>query len=164
LKASSPGPNEGSSFLLTLPLTMTPPPSPKSNTSTPFDTVPLQILLLEDHADTALVMKSVLGSIGHTIDLCSTVAAAVQKATTQKYDLFLSDIGLPDGSGTDFIRQAREVTDTPAIALSGYGMDEDIEKCLTAGFNEHLTKPVDFEKLRRTIARIAAYGSSEKES
>jgi CheY-like chemotaxis protein len=84
------------------------------------------------------------------------VATACQKLRERKFDVILSDIGLPDGSGIDFIKAARELCQTPAVALTGYGMAEDIERCLRAGFDEHLTKPIDIDRLEKTVSRILA--------
>lgn len=66
----------------------------------------------------------------------------------------MSDIGLPDGTGIDLITAARQVSDMPAIALTGYGMEEDVAKCLAAGFNGHLTKPISFQKLQLMIRQL----------
>jgi CheY-like chemotaxis protein len=65
---------------------------------------------------------------------------------------------LPDGSGVDLIRQIRQQLGLgiPAIALSGYGMEEDIARCKEAGFDDHVTKPVNLQKLEQTIQRVAA--------
>ena len=106
------------------------------------------MLLIEDHEDTAQVMQKVLRQMGHEVETCSTVARACQRLREREFDIILSDIGLPDGTGIDLIRAAREICRTPAIALTGYGMAEDVDRCLEAGFDEHLTKPVDIERLQ----------------
>jgi CheY-like chemotaxis protein len=111
-------------------------------------------MLLEDHEDTALMMGKVLLQMGHEVETYATVAAATERLRERKYDVILSDIGLPDGTGIDFIRAAREFCQTPAVALTGYGMAEDVEECLDAGFDEHLTKPIDIERLRKTLSKM----------
>ncbi len=157
LSAASAGANLGSSFVISLPTVDAPAgaAAPASSASSrPKEA--FHILLVEDHADTAAVMASVLSSMGHTVKVAMTVAegcAAVRQGT---FDVLLSDLGLPDGSGLDFIREARKTSRTPAIALTGYGMAEDIEKCRQAGFNEHLTKPIDFERLQKTLQKVAS--------
>ena len=114
------------------------------------------MLLIEDHEDTARVLEKVLQQMGHAVETCSTVATACQKLRDGKFDVLLSDIGLPDGSGIDFIKAAREICQTPAVALTGYGMAEDIERCLQAGFEEHLTKPIDIDRLQKALSKILA--------
>lgn len=157
LEASSLGLDRGASFTVTLPAR--PAPADSSRESSPSAGRPagrkLWILLLEDHEDTAVVMESVLRSMGHEVVTRPTVAEALHEVRKKSFDIILSDLGLPDGSGLDFIRTAREVTQVPAVALTGYGMAEDIEKCLAAGFTEHLTKPVDFERLEMTLVKFA---------
>ena len=83
-----------------------------------------------------------------------TIASALEAAAGD-YDLIISDIGLPDGSGLELIRQvvARRGP-IPAIALTGYGMEEDIQRSRKAGFTAHMTKPIDFTKLQSMIQQI----------
>ena len=86
----------------------------------------------------------------------NSVASAIDILTRQKFDLIISDIGLPDGNGVSLIHAVRAFCGAPAIALTGYGMREDVERCLHAGFNRHVTKPVTFEALRQIIAEVFA--------
>ncbi len=123
--------------------------------SAPADTRALSILLVEDHADTALVMSRLLRRLGHTVHTSSTVAEAAEQARKTHYDLLLSDIGLPDGTGIDLLRQVQAHRDLTAIALTGYGMEDDIARCLEAGFSAHLTKPIDFQHLERMVQQVA---------
>jgi CheY-like chemotaxis protein len=67
--------------------------------------------------------------------------------------LLLSDIGLPDGTGYDLMKEVP--ASLPALALTGYGMESDVQQSLAAGFREHLTKPVDVPRLQAAIHRIA---------
>lgn len=154
LTAASAGANQGSSFVISLPAREAPagPASPPASPSKET----FSILLLEDHPDTAAVMASVLSSMGHTVKVCMTVAEGCAAVRQGEFDVLLSDLGLPDGSGLDFIREVRKTCRTPAIALTGYGMAEDIEKCLQAGFDEHLTKPIDFERLQKVLRKVAS--------
>jgi PAS domain S-box-containing protein len=158
LRADSRGPGHGSSFAISFPVfkgraggfaadgrAQTPAKERRN----------LRVLLLEDHEDTAHVMGKVLVQMGHEVETSATVAAASEKLRQRKFDVILSDIGLPDGTGIDFIRAAREICQTPAVALTGYGMAEDVEECLQAGFDEHLTKPVDIERLQKTLSKIS---------
>ena len=116
----------------------------------------LQLLLVEDHADTARVMAQLLQKQGHTVKVAGGVAAALNLAQQHPFDVVISDLGLPDGSGHDLMRQLRaNQCKAKGIALSGYGMEEDMRKSREAGFVEHLTKPVDIERLQAAIGRVA---------
>jgi excisionase family DNA binding protein len=113
---------------------------------------PLRILLVDDHADTLKIMRRILESDGH----CVTVAASVQEATRAanagEFDLLISDIGLPDGTGHDVMRSVRACHPRmPAIAMTGFGMEQDIRNSEEAGFTMHLTKPVDVNALEAAI-------------
>ncbi len=159
LHAESKGPGHGSTFVVRFAVSHAPP----RVLAGPGPALPihdgrggLRVLLIEDHEDTAQVMQNVLRQMGHEVETCSTVATACQKLHDAQFDVLLSDIGLPDGTGIDFIKAAREICQTPAVALTGYGMAEDVERCLQAGFDEHLTKPIDFERLQNTLSRISA--------
>ena len=160
LRAESKGPGCGSTF--TVSFANARPPLPTSGPAVApaaqsrRDPSSLRVLLLEDHEDTARVLAKVLQQMGYEVETCSTVATACQKLKEMKFDVILSDIGLPDGSGIDFIKAAREICQTPAVALSGYGMAEDIDRCLQAGFEEHLTKPIDIDRLQKTLSSILA--------
>ena len=81
---------------------------------------------------------------------------ALQIAEEQDFDILLSDIGLPDGSGHELLRRILEKRRVPALALSGFGMDDDVERSLEAGFADHLTKPVSIDQLRTAIQELDA--------
>ena len=70
--------------------------------------------------------------------------------------MIVSDLGLPDGSGLVLLAELRRIRDVPALALSGYGMEEDVTKSRVAGFDEHLTKPIDFPLFMSTVGRLLA--------
>ncbi len=160
LQASSKGPGRGSCFTIILP---TIPSRPQQIPSSMPPTPPaknLRILLVEDHEDTADVLAQVMRGMGHTVEICGSVAEGREMIIRHEFDIILSDLGLPDGTGIDFIRSARETCQTPAVVLTGYGMADDIKNCLQAGFDEHLTKPVDFEKLEQTLQRTTRRSSA----
>ena len=118
-------------------------------------TRPLRILLVEDHADTALVMRRVLSAQGHKVQIAGDVATALQLADQQTFDLMLSDLGLPDGSGLDLMRALRaKGINLPGVALSGYGQEADLQASREAGFVAHLVKPVNLPKLKQEIAKV----------
>ena len=72
----------------------------------------------------------------------------------ERFNLLLCDIGLPDGTGFQFMEEVRKGCQTPALALSGFCMEEEVLKCRTAGFEGHLTKPVNFQKLKAAIWQL----------
>jgi signal transduction histidine kinase/methylmalonyl-CoA mutase cobalamin-binding subunit len=118
----------------------------------------LRILLVEDHPDTAEAMAEVLRLLGHEVTVAGTVAealdAAEAAAARSGFELVVSDLGLPDGSGQDLMRELVKRHALPGIALSGYGMEEDVRKSLEAGFTVHLTKPVTPQRLRDAIRQV----------
>jgi PAS domain S-box-containing protein len=159
IEAASPGPGQGSTFTLCLPSshasTQTPCASPDSPGRVDGHRQ-LEILLVEDHDDTSRVLGRLLEGLGHRVRIADSVAAAVA-AAKQPYDLLLSDLGLPDGSGIDLIQKLRQSGDLkgPAVALTGFGMEEDLAKSHEAGFIEHLTKPINFQRLQMVVQKIA---------
>jgi PAS domain S-box-containing protein len=116
---------------------------------------PLRVLLVEDHEPTLEVLTELLQLLGHQVTGATTVAAATESASTDGFDILISDLGLPDGSGLDLLRQSQNRYAGRAIALTGYGMDSDIADSRAAGFAEHLIKPVDLAMLRAAIARVS---------
>jgi len=115
---------------------------------------PLCILLVDDHEDTARAMGRLLEHLGHKVTLADSVAGALDAFAARKFDVLVSDIGLPDGSGLDLMRQLRQTHAVRGIALSGFGMEEDLQKSREAGFARHLTKPVSFERLEAAIREL----------
>lgn len=118
------------------------------------------VLLVDDHLDTSLALKMLLERRGYQIQTAATVREALdavewQLAKGQQFDLVISDIGLPDASGLELMETLKN--DHPsllAIALSGFGTDEDIRRSKDAGFQEHLTKPFSFQKLEEIVRRL----------
>jgi len=160
LSAFSEGKNKGAAF--TVELATVPPrekPTPPTPSTEPEEERPLKILLVEDHPDTLQVLVKLLKKWGHTV----TTAASFRKAQElvagqQKFDLLISDLGLPDGSGLDIMRQVKERSGIPGIALSGFGAEEDIRQSTAAGFEGHLVKPVNIADLRKAIRQFAFGG------
>lgn len=116
---------------------------------------PLRILLVEDHLDTATALADLLDLLGHQVvvahDVASGLAAAATALAGEGLDLVISDLGLPDGSGLDLMRELSRGHRLRGIALSGYGTDKDIHASHEAGFALHLTKPVDLDRLRGAL-------------
>jgi PAS domain S-box-containing protein len=114
----------------------------------------VQILFVEDHKDTARVLTRILQNAGFEVSHADTLAKARELAAGRRFDLVISDVGLPDGSGLDLMRHLRETQGLTGIALSGFGTDDDVAASTAAGFAEHVTKPVDWERLRSAIERL----------
>jgi CheY-like chemotaxis protein len=112
------------------------------------------ILVVDDHDDTLRSMKLLLTRLGYEVLAAENMTDALQIAEHQHFDFLLSDIGLPDGSGLELLKRIRSIREVPALALSGFGMDEDIERSRDAGFVDHLTKPVSLDRLQAAIAEL----------
>jgi DNA-binding response OmpR family regulator len=115
----------------------------------------LRILLVEDNKDTLSYLTLVLGARGHEVTTAERLSAALRAADGRTFDVLISDIELPDGTGLDLMRALRG-RGLPAIAMSGYGSEEDVRASLEAGFAEHLTKPVDLTRLLAAIQAVTA--------
>ncbi|RYD64958.1 MAG: response regulator, partial [Verrucomicrobiaceae bacterium] len=112
------------------------------------------ILLVEDHEPTRLTLARLLTRRGYRVSCADSVAAARDLAAHDQFDLVTSDIGLPDGSGHELMTELHRDYHLTGIALSGYGMEEDIQRSLASGFAAHLTKPVDMESLLHAITDL----------
>jgi DNA-binding response OmpR family regulator len=145
-----------------------PPVHEKRRTAPAFD--PLQsahLLLVEDHVDTAAVLARMLRRAGYQVTVATSVAQglAETEAASKTADdrgrfspirLVISDLGLPDGSGMELMSKLAARFRLSGIALSGFGMEDDVARALAAGFTKHLTKPVDFDLLLSTIRELLA--------
>ena len=150
---------KGAEFIIDLPLASEESAGvEKTHTPPDFSSLEVRarILLIEDHADTLSTLSRLLEKRGHTVVGAKNGEVARKIFATEEFDVIVSDLGLPDCSGLELITEFRTRRTTPAIALSGYGMESDVRNCIVAGFNEHLTKPIDFAQLLQTITRLAA--------
>jgi len=112
---------------------------------------PMRLLLVEDHEPTMSVLTRLLARAGHQPVAARNLAEARAAAAQQPFDLVISDLGLPDGSGVDLMQELHDRYGLRGIALSGYGTDEDMRRTEAAGFVTHLVKPVDFKDLRLAL-------------
>jgi CheY-like chemotaxis protein len=99
-------------------------------------------------------MKMMLERRGYDITVAHSADQAVEEARLQQFDLIISDIGLPDRSGYELMRELQTISSLRGIALSGFGMENDVTKARAAGFSEHLTKPINFERLEEAIRSL----------
>jgi signal transduction histidine kinase len=175
IRARSEGPGRGSTIEIDLPFASVPvrakepekpapSPPPARAPAPPRGGKParapkgIRVLIVEDHADSAETLAVLLQLEGYGV----TVAHSMRQAEglAQDCDVLISDIGLPDGSGLDLIRNLRRERPLPAIALSGFGTEQDSRRSREAGFAEHLTKPVYADKLLAALQRIAPAASA----
>lgn len=160
ISAKSDGVGHGSRFLVELPLLTSTQElasaTMPSATALKLPTGALNILLVEDHAPTLQAMARLLVTIGHRVTTATTSAEAEKAATANSYDLFISDLGLPDESGLELMKRLRPQFAGRTIAVTGYGADSDIREARAAGFSEHLTKPIQLSQLKAAIAKVTA--------
>jgi signal transduction histidine kinase/response regulator RpfG family c-di-GMP phosphodiesterase len=120
----------------------------------------MRILLVEDHEDTNRSLTSLLRRRGYHVQPALNVKSALDLAAREEFDVLISDIGLPDGSGIDIMRRLHSERPLFGIALTGYGMEDDVRKSYDGGFSHHLVKPVDLNKLDGLIQESAVARSN----
>jgi signal transduction histidine kinase/CheY-like chemotaxis protein len=161
IEVESDGRSRGASFTVTLDVSRKQPDADSaSEGKAESGRRRLRILVVEDHGDTRRTLARLLTHYGHEISVADCVQAALDAFNPQKFDAVLSDIGLPDGTGYDVMSEVRRQQAESSgsvltgIALTGFGMDDDIRRSKEAGFDFHLTKPIDFAQLRTVLAQI----------
>jgi CheY-like chemotaxis protein len=116
----------------------------------------LRVLLVEDDRDTLEVTSMLLRDSNYDVATAETVSHALHQMRQREFDLLISDIALPDGSGLDLMREVQQQhKSVKGIALSGFGAQEDVRRAKLAGFTAHLTKPISFPRLESLIREIA---------
>lgn len=154
ITASSAGRNEGSTFTLTFP-TCAEPETTAVPKSAPIasERRTMRVLLVEDHGDTNQSLTRLLRRRGYHVESAVDVKSALELTTKHEFDVLVSDLGLPDGSGHDVMRALSSNAGRPlcGIALTGFGMDEDVRMSREAGFKHHLVKPIDVNNLDALI-------------
>jgi PAS domain S-box-containing protein len=156
IRAESAGVGEGATFIIELG-TVAPVENARilESQPTPSARKLYRLLVVEDHEPTLAVLTNLLRRQGHEVWAASGVQSALLLAASQVFDVVISDIGLPDGNGIDLMLQLANEYGLRGIALSGYGMAEDLARTQEAGFLAHLTKPINFEQLHRVLQQIA---------
>ncbi|MHA3775378.1 PAS domain S-box protein [Verrucomicrobiota bacterium sgz303538] len=157
LGAASDGAGKGSTFTITLPLSEARAAGkvPARGPSGKQPSHRRRILLVEDNPDTQAVLTKLLERSGHSVKATSSSHEALEAAQNDAYDLLVSDIGLPDASGWELMREMRKNHPMNAIAISGFGTPEDYAKSRDAGFARHLVKPINYQVLKDAIDEIS---------
>jgi PAS domain S-box-containing protein len=159
IEVASEGPGLGTCFTVELPvqrLSATP--------ATPEDTVTASaalagahLLIVEDQPDTLEMMRTALEAAGYRTTSCSSADGALAAVQAHKFDLLISDIGMPEMDGLELLRRLRqnpELGRTPAIAVSGYAAKKDADAAIEAGFDVHLAKPLDPSALNAMVKKL----------
>ena len=153
----------GSVFVLELegPPPVSSPVTPSVAASGPHGAQTPQLLVVDDDADTVVLMRRALERRGYGVVTATTVAEGLEAFAQNRIDIVISDLGLPDGSGMDLVMQLQKERAVHAIALTGSSGPDDIERAHAAGFSDHITKPVEIGTLERAITRLLALGDAE---
>jgi HAMP domain-containing protein/signal transduction histidine kinase/ActR/RegA family two-component response regulator len=152
IAAQSAGRNRGSKFTLVFPTRekaetqIAPAASPRLP-----ERQPMRILLVEDHEDTNRSLTNLLRRRGYHVQSALNFQSAVNLGETEQFDVLISDLALPDGSGIDLMQKLYSKQPLLGIALTGFGMENDVRKSYEAGFKHHLVKPIDLNKLDSLI-------------
>ncbi|MDP4289250.1 MAG: ATP-binding protein, partial [Bacteroidota bacterium] len=163
IEARSDGPNSGATFLVRLQSLQVKQAASSIPARPVLPANGARILFVDDHADTNAALKVLLERRGYMVSTAVSVNTGLELVRKEEFDLLVSDIGLPDGKGTDLLRliradEAAHVSRRPlkAIAVSGYGTEADIARSHEAGFMFHLKKPIAFPDLERAISEALA--------
>lgn len=155
ISVQSEGKNRGATFRVFLHLLREPLVASAEETGGDLTTArSLRLLLVDDHFDTRGVLSRLLTRYGHEVATADSAQGALKLLQSGRFDALISDIGLPDGNGYNLVREAKRRQPLKAVALSGFGTEEDIRRSLEAGFDYHVTKPVDLNGLRSLLQKI----------
>jgi PAS domain S-box-containing protein len=160
VQAESAGVGKGSTFTVRLPLA--PAATEESRQAEPrrtrSGTRSSRILVVDDNEDAAQTLAAVLAMSGHTTKICHSGLAALKEAGTFAPEVVLLDIGLPEMDGYEVARRLRSSPggmQLVLVAVTGWGSENDRKRTREAGFDEHLTKPIEFERLEAVLARLS---------
>jgi signal transduction histidine kinase/DNA-binding response OmpR family regulator len=156
IEAASAGEGQGSRFTIRLPLSLPDDQSQPAPGSSPTETVPWRILLVEDNDDARKMLQMLLTLAGHEVDSAPDGVTGLEKAGTKRHDVMVIDLGLPGLDGYEVARRLRASgrVDVGLIALTGYGQPNDRQRALDAGFDAHVVKPVDPAHLAAVISSV----------
>ena len=164
VEARSEGAGRGSEFTVRLPalpideLALIPPPR-AAEAAPAAESQALRILVVDDNQDSAISMTLLLELQGHEVHVAHAGEAALSVASEKRPDVILLDIGMPGMNGYEVARHLRAqeaFTHTLLVAITGYGRASDLKQTESAGFDHHLVKPVDYEKLQAVLSTCAA--------
>ncbi len=158
IRVESPGVGHGATFTVALATVDAPAVPLRTSVLASGPKCEVRLLVVEDHEATRTVLAQVLTRGGDHVTTATTVADALTAFGAEHFDAVISDIGLPDGSGLDLMRAIQRLRPIPGIALSGYGMEEDVRRSKDAGFSAHLVKPVNLAELRLLIEHFVLPG------
>ncbi|MDN4038758.1 ATP-binding protein [Massilia sp. YIM B02443] len=167
VNCSSPGPGKGSTFVITLPLLAEPAAAAAVAAAAPSGEPVarragrLKVLVVDDNVDAAETLGLLLASEGHEVVVEHESLRALERARSARPDVCLLDIGLPGVDGLELARRLRADPATAAallVAITGYGQQKDRDEAFAAGFQHHLVKPLDFERLLGLLDAVRACG------
>ena len=118
-----------------------------------------RVLLVEDSPDILYVLQVELEWLGYEVDAATDAATAIDAAVRVRPDIIISDLGMPDVDGFEFIRRVREIPSlatVPAIALTGTTSDSSVQQALASGFTAHVVKPVEVADLAAKIEQLTS--------
>jgi CheY-like chemotaxis protein len=157
VRAESEGPGRGARFSFGIPLAVDKKKEREAESNAQAFNVPQPVLIVEDSPDTLEMMRAFFVQKGCRVLVANSVEEALNLAAAEKPGIVITDIGMPDADGYELLaglRRLPEMSDVPAIAFSGYAMEEDYARALEAGFSAHLAKPLDPEKLLAIIEKL----------
>jgi CheY-like chemotaxis protein len=169
VSAESAGDGQGATFTVRLPVAAPEgrrgrgePAGPSVRAASGRALTGVRVLVVEDHHDTAELLRAVLGSQGAEVRVAVSLAEAMAALAESGVDVLLSDIAMPDGNGYELLRRLRERERAagrgtlPAIAVTAFASADDGERARAAGFQDHAAKPIDPAALVEVVARVAA--------
>ncbi len=160
ITASSDGVGKGAAFVIELPTTTERPrqlPNPAGDEAIATVRSRTAVLLVEDDADTGDALRHLVLEAGFDARIAETVAGAVALFRERPADILVTDVGLPDGSGLSLLSALKAINpQLQAIVLSGYGMEEDLQRSRDLGFAEHFVKPLNFNRLIAALDRLSS--------
>ena len=116
----------------------------------------IRVIVVEDHAESAENLNRYLSAVGYKVFIATDMRSAMSLASAVEFDVLLSDLALPDGSGWELMKNLSAERRIRGIAFSGHNLPDDVQRSAVAGFLEHIPKPLSPEKLCAAIDRAAA--------